>query len=420
MRKLLRSERGATDPILVVASIATCVALLAGGTFTAKGIADRAKDSSAKNDLALVAAAEDSRYADAAVDAVPTYPAGQTFTRWTDPSKPTASTSELFDAATGVVSRTNVAMNPAAKPATLTKGQIGLKQAGSFGATSSATITDGSFSWGNDAAPNPSGGTGFLRLTASPTKQNTDGRLGFTIVDHMPVSNGDRYGSSAFVRTQDSFPVWFKRSYYDSATATTPVMTYSGYGKATTATGWQRITDTSGVNDTTWTHMTVEVLQSSTPTAAPGHTMDITGLTFERVATTGDYFDGGTAPEDRSLLATPGTALPYDSASSSATLATDLRSTGGTAAARALERGGTAFTISDGNRVVVTTDAGGRDWVAVARAQTGTAFLRSSASKTVIALAGKPGSYSVPAEAKLPATISAESVLTALTNAGGF
>jgi hypothetical protein len=414
------SDRGATDPILVIASIATCVALLTGGTFAVKGVTDHAKDSAAKNDLALVAAAEDSRNADAAIGAVPTYPSGQTFTRWTDPNKPTASTSEFYDAVTGVVSRTNIALNPAGKPSSLTKGQVGLKQAGSFGATSTAPITNGAFSWGTDTTQNPSGSTSYLQLTASPTTQNTTGRLSFTIADHMPLTFGDEYGMSVNVRTQDAFPVAFLLTFYNSATSTTAVRTLPGSGKATTASGWSRIVHKVAVNNADWTHMTIEVQQSSTPTAAPGRTMDITGLTVERAYSTGDYFDGGTAPEDPSLMSTPGAALPYDSAGTTTALASDLRPAGGTTAARALEHSGTAFTVSDGNRVVVMTDIGGRDWVAVARSATGTAYLRSSASKQVATLTGSPGAYGVPADTKLPAPYPAPAVLTALANAGGF
>ncbi len=322
-------DTGATDPILIVAAIGASLALLIGGTFTVKTVTDSAKDSSAKNDLAAVAAAEDTRATDLAIDAVPTYPAGQTFTRWTNPATPTASTSELYDASTGATSRTNSALNPAGAAASLAKTQFGLKQAGSFGATSTAPITNGSWAWATDAVSAPTGRSTYLRLNASAATKNTDGRIGFTLVDHMPIAVGDSMSMGAYVRTQDAFPMWFKKTYYDTATATTPIISYEGWGKATTASAWTRVTDSLAVNNASWKFMTVEVLQSSTSTADLGHWVDITGITFERGTTTvGSYFDGETTPEDTSLLTVPGTAIPYDSSGTTSALTNDLRTSG--------------------------------------------------------------------------------------------
>jgi hypothetical protein len=53
-----REDRGATDPILVIAAIAVSLVLLVGGSFTVSGLIANAKNSNAKNDLALVATAE--------------------------------------------------------------------------------------------------------------------------------------------------------------------------------------------------------------------------------------------------------------------------------------------------------------------------------------------------------------------------
>ena len=54
----LRSDRAATDPILVIAAIAASLTLLVAGTFTVKGTVESNQQSAAKNDLAALAAAE--------------------------------------------------------------------------------------------------------------------------------------------------------------------------------------------------------------------------------------------------------------------------------------------------------------------------------------------------------------------------
>lgn len=54
----LRSEHGATDPILVIAAIAVSLVLLVGGSFAVAGIIDNGKNLNAKSDLDKVAVAE--------------------------------------------------------------------------------------------------------------------------------------------------------------------------------------------------------------------------------------------------------------------------------------------------------------------------------------------------------------------------
>lgn len=69
MRNLFRSDRGATDPILVIAAIVVSLVLLVGGSFTVSGIVQSAKDSNAKTQLQLIAAAESAAKADGTVNA---------------------------------------------------------------------------------------------------------------------------------------------------------------------------------------------------------------------------------------------------------------------------------------------------------------------------------------------------------------
>lgn len=58
------SERGATDPILVIAAIAVSLVLLVGGSFAVSGIITNGHNLNAKSDLDKVAVAEASQYAE--------------------------------------------------------------------------------------------------------------------------------------------------------------------------------------------------------------------------------------------------------------------------------------------------------------------------------------------------------------------
>jgi hypothetical protein len=60
----IREERGATDPILVLATIAVSLILLVGGTFAVTGIITNGKDLNAKGDLDKVSIAETAYYAE--------------------------------------------------------------------------------------------------------------------------------------------------------------------------------------------------------------------------------------------------------------------------------------------------------------------------------------------------------------------
>jgi hypothetical protein len=57
-RRVLRRDRGATDPILVIAAIAVSLVLLVGGSFAVVGMLNNGKDLNAKGDLDKVATAE--------------------------------------------------------------------------------------------------------------------------------------------------------------------------------------------------------------------------------------------------------------------------------------------------------------------------------------------------------------------------
>lgn len=56
--RLLRRDRGATDPVLVVAGIAITLILLVGGTFAVSGLIRSAQDTNAKQDLDRVVSAQ--------------------------------------------------------------------------------------------------------------------------------------------------------------------------------------------------------------------------------------------------------------------------------------------------------------------------------------------------------------------------
>lgn len=51
-------DRGATDPLLVIAAIAVSLVLLVGGSFAVAGVLDNSRDLNAKSDLDKVATAE--------------------------------------------------------------------------------------------------------------------------------------------------------------------------------------------------------------------------------------------------------------------------------------------------------------------------------------------------------------------------
>ncbi|WIB65629.1 hypothetical protein [Curtobacterium sp. MCBD17_040] len=69
MKRLLtflrRSDRAATDPILVIAAIAVSLVLLVGGSFAVAGMINNGKDLNAKGDLDKAATAESAYSADA-------------------------------------------------------------------------------------------------------------------------------------------------------------------------------------------------------------------------------------------------------------------------------------------------------------------------------------------------------------------
>lgn len=54
----LRDERGATDPILIIAGIAITLILLVGGSFAIAGFMNNARDLNAKGDLDRIATAQ--------------------------------------------------------------------------------------------------------------------------------------------------------------------------------------------------------------------------------------------------------------------------------------------------------------------------------------------------------------------------
>ncbi len=61
--RALREERGATDPILIIAGIAITLILLVGGTFAVAGFMNNAKNMNAKGDIDRLAMAMEARRA---------------------------------------------------------------------------------------------------------------------------------------------------------------------------------------------------------------------------------------------------------------------------------------------------------------------------------------------------------------------
>ncbi|WIB65631.1 hypothetical protein [Curtobacterium sp. MCBD17_040] len=64
-RRWFRGERGATDPILVIAAIAVSLVLLVGGSFAVAGMIANGKNLNAQGDLDKIATAEASAQASA-------------------------------------------------------------------------------------------------------------------------------------------------------------------------------------------------------------------------------------------------------------------------------------------------------------------------------------------------------------------
>jgi hypothetical protein len=60
----IRSDRGATDPILVIAAIAVSLVLLVGGSFAVSGIVTSGHNLNAKTDLDKISVAESAYYAE--------------------------------------------------------------------------------------------------------------------------------------------------------------------------------------------------------------------------------------------------------------------------------------------------------------------------------------------------------------------
>ncbi|WIB65904.1 hypothetical protein [Curtobacterium sp. MCBD17_040] len=58
MRRLIRQDRAATDPVLVIAAIAVSLVLLVGGSFAVAGLIGNGRDLNARKDLANLAVAE--------------------------------------------------------------------------------------------------------------------------------------------------------------------------------------------------------------------------------------------------------------------------------------------------------------------------------------------------------------------------
>ncbi|WIB65630.1 hypothetical protein [Curtobacterium sp. MCBD17_040] len=110
--------------------------------------------------------------------------------------------------------------------------------------------------------------------------------------------------------------------------------------------------------------------------------------------------------------------IPYLAGSTSTTLNYNLASTGGTTNAVALQSADVGFTPTAGDKLAVTTDAGGTQYVIFSKSQTGKVFFRSSASSTIGTLTGSSGSYAGISTAGT--FITTDSAMNTILTAAGF
>ncbi|WIE81293.1 hypothetical protein [Curtobacterium sp. MCSS17_016] len=78
MRRFFRSDRAATDPILVIAAIAVSLVLLVGGSFTVSALIANGKDHNARQDLATMVTSMRAGFLEQGISS---YPGGGTYLR---------------------------------------------------------------------------------------------------------------------------------------------------------------------------------------------------------------------------------------------------------------------------------------------------------------------------------------------------
>ncbi len=396
------TDRGATDPILVIAAIAVSLALLVGGTFATAKLIANGKDLNAKGDLDKVAVAE-TALRTVATESGDDKPG----TKWT--GAPNASTSTFAD-------RTNFAAYPNATTLTPPATEAGFNTTRGYGSGGG-----GAYTLVGDATDGPEGTNlaTYIRKTWK-TKSTASNNTGIDVTPAgtgtaiFSTTPGDIWTISAYLRASETHTdgkMW-ARFTTTSGTTTSPV-----YGTTTTLTAgqWTRVSVTVTAPAGTKGMFALADVGNASGWSI-GATLDGTGLLLEKSAALGSYFDGDTSPKKPASKG----FIPYVTDSTATALATNLKPTGGSVAGTDLAKGSIGFTQSDGSRLAVLTDSAGSAWAAVAKSTTGSLFLRTSASSRIADIGGTSGARTIPAGFPLPDGITVADINTALTNASGF
>jgi hypothetical protein len=367
VRRFLRTDRAATDPILVIAAIAVSLVLLVGGGFAVTGLIASGHDANAKSDLGRVAAAES-----ALLDTTTSF-------RWSGPVNASQSVEE---------SDSGSAVNLVTHP-----WNVG--------------TSDWSYGFGDGAGSTTS--TADTRLPGGTTAEQTWATTSSTTV-------------SVFAAAHEAISVLPARRYVIGATVAAsnwPGFQPTFYMNSGEWAGPATIEDRGDGALFVWRtwiapaapevqHPTISV-EGQPPQA--GSSWRVSGAIFIDAASWTGYFDGASAPQRG--------ALPYLT-ESGATLEPDLQRDSRGVPARALERQAVGFTPTDGATTAVTTNADGSAWVAVTKSTTGRLWMRSSLSATTVELTGAAGSRVPVTAIGLPPSISISDVNQALMNTGRF
>lgn len=334
----LRRDRGATDPLLIIAGIAISLILLVGGSFAVSAFITNTQDRSARDDLARVATAqvayhtENDRYASLAVGpdiapakknselingrvgykndtnanivvtankggwtAVTASKSGKVFVRssFDNRTREVEGKAGVPASALGPekLSRTNLAMYPngsLSKPVT----------SASFGYAADRYAADGQFRNVIGATDAPAGLTSYLRYTAGSPALTTKG-YGVHVsanVDYAtpgayiaPVTAGETYTISSFFRGSSAGSAAIRLRFASDGAWTAPAFeTYAKYTPGKWKLLSQTFTVPAGV-----THLGMNIQR--TAGVKPNDTFDVTGLFVEKGASSAlPYFDGGT------------------------------------------------------------------------------------------------------------------------------
>lgn len=334
----LRRDRGATDPLLIIAGIAISLILLVGGSFAVSAFVTSTQDRSARDDLARIATAqvayhtENDRYASLAVGpdiadadkdtelidgrvgykndtnanivvtankggwtAVTASKSGKVFVRnsFENRTREVEGKAGVPTSALGPekLSRTNLAVYPngsLSKPVSTAQ----------FGYAVDRYAADGQFRNIIGATDAPEGLTSYLRYTVGVGAATTKG-YGYHVSGNVDwaapgnllaaVTPGRVYTISSWFRANSAGSAAVRYRFSNGTEWTAPaVQTYEKYVPGE----WTRISQTFTVPADV-THLGVNIQR--TTGAKPDDTVDVTGLLVERgVSKVMPYFDGET------------------------------------------------------------------------------------------------------------------------------